>query len=374
MTILWVELAEGEKESLEQASVSAQATAFCVARDRLAQEVFAAAALGGVVVVARAPREASAALGMGADEVIRAGEISTRNVLDAIERARARAAARLSREVHRAAHDDMEPALSELVAGLEQQLSGRLDQAALDMELLATALPALLQMGDELVATAAARPSSEELKMLAARRLTLPHSAKLREALSQIRESLQGAEGTSLVMRGLASSAGPVDRIVAETIDLLRPKLPEGIEVNLQHGPPCHVEHVPALTVALAVATLLARATEALRESGVGRAIIHVRVVEHDEAVVLEVEDQAGGMDGDLRPSLFEAYLTTAPSPRTRLVRMRERIRRCGGDSVVDSDGASTIVRVFFPRSGLELTPKSEDAAERSFPGGAPRT
>lgn len=368
-----MELADGEREVLEHAGQQAGAVVRSVDRDNLAAETFAALALGGVVVVARTGREASTALGMGADEIVRNGEISSSAIAATIDRARTRAAARLSREVHRAAQDDVEPVLSELVGALEQQLSDRLGQAALDLELLATSLPALLQVGDEFVSTASVPPSADELKELAARRLALPQSSALREALAHVQQFVRGAEKTSSTMRGISAhvATGPesIGWLVTRTIEILRPQLPEGVDVRLAVQGAC-AARAPALTVALTVTSLVARAADALREAAALPATIELRVSEHDDAVVLEVQDSVGGADGDLRPSLVEAYLATSPTPRTRLVRLRERIRRCGGDLVVDSDRASTTIRVFFPTRASEVVLGGQDTKDRLLPRG----
>ena len=283
VTLLWIELADGEREVLEEAARDAGATTRRADRDALAAQTFAALVLGGVVVVARTGREASSALGMGADEVVRLGEISRRAVEGAMDRARARAAARRPREGPREAPDPLEPALSERV----------------------------------------------EL-------------------------------------------APPVENIagrVAQTLEVLRLQLPAGMALGLEVQGACGARASGRL-VAATVTALVGRAVEALRDVVGPRRAIHVRVAEHDEAVLLEVRDGAGGADGDLRPSLAEAASGNAPTQRTRLVRLRERIRRCGGDLVVDSDGTSTTVRVFFPARASEPFHEGEDLADCALPGG----
>src|SRR5262249_14325841 len=155
---------------------------------------------GAVVAIARHAREASRLLGMGADEVLRAGEVSPATLTGALDRASARSAARLSREVHRGAHDDVEPALGELVAGLERRLSTQLEEANAELDLLASALG-----------------TKDE------------HAAEVRRALTQLRASVRQARGTSLAMRSLSSHTAvepePVGQIVVQAIDILRPQL-----------------------------------------------------------------------------------------------------------------------------------------------------
>jgi len=366
ITVLWTELAEGELSVVEQAAEGAGASLVRVEPDTVAAHAFAGLAVGAVVAMARSAREASRLLGMGADEVVRVDDVSRETMDGAIARATARAAGRLSREVHRAAHDDVEPALSQLVCALEHQLSGSLGKAALDLELLATSLPTLLAVGDELVASAS-RPggSSEDMKELVARRRALPESSELRRALAHVRESMGRVESTSATMRGLSSEAGvsaeAIGVIVTQTADILRPRLPSGIALSVKTQGPCRA-HAPALTVALTVTALVARAVEALRAKSAAnrtaegaRATIAVRVSEQLGAVVVAVEDTAGGEDTDLRPSQLEAYWATTPTPRTRLVRLRDRVRRCGGDLVVESEPSSTTVRVYFPTTAEEV-------------------
>jgi hypothetical protein len=364
LTILWTELSDRQVEALQGIAAEAHATLLKVDLRAMAPHAHAALALGALVVVVRTPKEASRALGMGADEVAHTGDLSRGALLATIERAGARAAARLSREVHRAAQDDFEPMFSELVEALERQLTGRLGKAALGLELLASSLPALFDLGDDLVASASGKAPSEDVQRLAARRRALPRSPELRQALAQVRESMGSAETTAL--RGLAGGDGapaPIGPLLHQIVDLLRPGLPPGMEVRIAVEGSC-VARVAPLTVALIVAALVALACESLKAAGVTRATIPMEVSERERAVILEVRDRAGRQDEDFRPSLFEAYFATSPTKRTRLARLRERVRRCGGDLVVESDPSETTVRVFLPATDDEVVP--ETAAARA--------
>ena len=355
LTILWTELTDRQVEVLEGIAGEAHATLLKVELGAMAPHAHAALALGPLVVVVRTPREASRALGMGADEVARAGDLSRSALLATIQRAGARAAARLSREVHRAAQDDLEPVFSELVEALERQLTGRLGKAALGLEFLAASLPALFDLGDDLVASASGRAPSEDVQRFAARRRALPRSPELRQALAEVRESMGSAETTAL--RGLAGGDGApaaIGPLLHQIVELLRPGLPPDVEVRIAVDGSC-VARVAPLTVALIVAALVALACESLKAAGVTRATIPMGVSERDGAVLLEVRDRAGGQDEDLRPSLFEAYFATSPTKRTRLARLRERVRRCGGDLVVETDPSGTTVRVFLPATDDEV-------------------
>jgi hypothetical protein len=118
--------------------------------------------------------------------------------------------------------------------------------------------------------------------------------------------------------------------------------------------------------VAPALTALVHQAAEALGEVSGPRAAIQVRLAEHEDTVVLEVQHAAGGAPGDLRPSLVETFLASSATPRTRLVDLRERVRRCGGDLVVDGDHTSTTVRVFFPALASELF--HEGPADHALP------
>jgi hypothetical protein len=284
VTLLWIELADGEREVLEQAVRDAGATMRRADREGLAAQTFAALALGGVVVVARTGREASTALGLGADEVVRLGEISRKAVGGAMDRARARAATRLVREM---------------------------------------------------------RPPSWD----AAETWSPP------------------------ALRGPASSGSPasdpVGRLVAHTVEGLRLGLPAGIKLTLELHGAC-AARTASPQVAPALTALVHQAAEALGEVSGPRAAIQVRLAEHEDTVVLEVQHAAGGAPGDLRPSLVETFLASSATPRTRLVDLRERVRRCGGDLVVDGDHTSTTVRVFFPALASELF--HEGPADHALP------
>ena len=362
LTILWTELSDRQADVLGGIAKETRATLLRVELGAMAPHAHAALALGALIVVVRTPREASRALGMGADEVAHAEDLSRSALLATIERASARAAARLSREVHRAAQDDLEPVFSELVRALEHQLSGRLGKASLGLEVLASSLPALFDLGDDLVASASGQAPSDDVQRLAARRLALPRSPELRQALAQVRESMGSAETTSYALRSLAGGGGalpePIAPLLTQIVELLRPGLPPGTEVRVAVEGRC-AAHVPPLTVALIVASLVALACESLRAAGVARATIPMQVSERGGAVLLEVQDPTGGQDEDFRPMLFEAYFATSPTKRTRLASLRE----------VETDPSGTTVRVFLPATDDELVLEGSDARHGLIPG-----
>ena len=76
LTILWIELADGEEAVLRRAADLYRVELVPVKRYSLASQTFAAVALGPVLFVARTAREASLALRTGVDEVVRTGELT----------------------------------------------------------------------------------------------------------------------------------------------------------------------------------------------------------------------------------------------------------------------------------------------------------
>ena len=360
ITIFWIDVGDEEARVLDRVARAHHASLVPVKLSSLAALTFAALAQGPVVFVARSTQEAGRALGMGVDEVIRVGEIREDTLTETLVRARARASARSAYDLKRGLfQDDDELTLAALTAAFGRQLSRPIASAALECELLEAALGGVLDLGDRFVEGTIRAASTDQARDLAVHRLALTPSHELKQLLADVRAELQRARAIAATLANLAARAeggttAPIARLVTDVVNLIRVDMASSCELSVDVQGDCRVSVAP-ITVAFVVSALLVNAGDAVRVAHRDRGKIAVRVSEQEDAVVVEVEDNGRPIAPDLRPTVFEPYFNLARANRTGLVRVRERMRRCGGDLTVDSDEAGTIVRVLFPTSSDDV-------------------
>ncbi|MGH7293909.1 MAG: sensor histidine kinase, partial [Polyangiaceae bacterium] len=182
---------------------------------------------------------------------------------------------------------------------------------------------------------------------------------------------LRRASTLASTLSTLAGSNGAVfvGKLVRDVVDVMRAELAPwaSIDVNVEGADSVCVAPI---AVAFVVSSLIVNALDAVRASRrEGR--ICVRLAEHEDAVVLEVEDNGKGAAIDLRPGIFDPYFNVERANRTGLVRVLERLRRCGGDVMVDTDPSGTTVRVLFPTSTKDVVFErdGQPSAEGKRPG-----
>src|SRR5215831_1388866 len=98
LTLAWTSLASGERDLLEQRARAMGASVMQVDTATLAASVLPLIARGALIIVVATDREASVALALGVDEVMRCGEITGASLDQAIASANARAAGRAARD------------------------------------------------------------------------------------------------------------------------------------------------------------------------------------------------------------------------------------------------------------------------------------
>jgi signal transduction histidine kinase len=356
LTIFWIDVTDSDAAVLERAVRDHGAAVVHVVMDSLAAQTFAALALGAVVLVARTAKEASRALAMGVDEVVRYGELTDETLVTTIARARAREAARSSYEMRRGLfQDDDELSLASLAAAFGRRLGQPLASASLECEILASSFSALLDTSDQFVESTARMAPNGCAQQLAVRRLALPPSQELVELLGRVQSSLHQASAVTSALTALAAGAAanspiPIRQLVHDVVEVMRADLAPWATITIATQGACAATVAP-ITIALVVSSLLTNAVDSIRagQREVGR--VEVRVSTQEGALVLEVEDNGLMSPSDLRPTLFDPYFGAARLNRTGLLRVRERLRRCGGDLMVDSDMTGTTVRVLLPTS-----------------------
>ena len=371
ITIFWIDITDDEAAILDRVAREHHAHLVPIKFRYLPALTFAALAQGPVVFVARTSQEATQALGIGVDEVIRMGEIRADALTATLARARARAAARSAYDLRRGLfQDDDELALAALSSAFGNQLSKPLASASLECELLESALASVLDVGDKFVECTIRRAEPEQNQDLAVRRLALAPSHELKRLLADVRDGLKHARVLATTLSGLASrttgdGAASITRLVADVVDVMRPDFAPWAVATVNAEGDCRVSVAP-VTVAFVLSALVVNAVDAVRVARREGGRIEVRLSEHEDAVVLEVEDNGRPISADLRPTVFEPYFNLSRANRTGLVRVRERMRRCGGDVTVDSGDSGTTVRVLLPTSSDDALFGAEPTATPS--------
>jgi signal transduction histidine kinase len=272
---------------------------------------------------------------------------------EAVTRARARAAVRASREYRHALLDeDDETALAVLGGALGERLEMPLAMASLDCASVADAMNCLIELDDQFFAWTALVAPSEQLRSLIARRLTAPPAPELKGVLRRLRASIGRAESLVRLLRELTdpkSSRGPlfVATLLADIVDVMRPVIEPSVEISVEAAPDC-VTTASRTTLVVVVGALLSNALDGIRAASRGKGKISLHVFEAEDAIVVEVRDDGREIPADLRPDLMERQLGGA-APRRGLPGLRDRVRRAGGDLLVDSGPAGNSIRVFLP-------------------------
>jgi signal transduction histidine kinase len=360
ITIFWIEVTDEEAQVLERVARGHHASLVAVQMYGLPSIVFAARAQGAVVFVARTAEEATRALGLGADEVIRAGEISEEALTLTLARASARGEARTSYELRRGLfQDDDDLALAALVSAFGRRLADPIATASVGCELLESTLGTILDVDDKFVEWVVRSGVGGEALDLAIRRLAHPSAREVLRVLADVRKELRGAGSLAMSLAELAahaerSGAGSIAALARDVVGVMRDDYSAWAIFTVEVEGPCKVAIAP-VSVAFVLAALIVNAVDAIRGGRKGTGRVEIRLSEHEDAVLLEVQDDGRPVRTDLRPSVLEPYFGVARSDRTGLVRIRERMRRCGGDVQVDSGEGGTTVRVLLPTSTEEV-------------------
>ena len=363
-TIFWIEVTDDEATILDRVAQAKHARLVEAKMYSLAPLTLAATAQGAVVFVARTQQEATRALGMGVDEVIRAGEITEENLAATLERADARAEARASHELRRDGFREQK-ALAALVAAFGRRLEQPLLSAALAQQVLDSALPIVFDVDDRFVEWTVRAAPIEEVRELAIRRLAIVPSSKLIQLVEKVRDGLERAfvlaSALTRLSAGSSTSKVAVGHLVRDIVDVMRPEIAATATIKALVDGACDVTLEPG-TVAFILSALIDSAAEAVRKSQYDGGRIEIRLSEQEDVVVLEVWDNGRRRSADLRPTMFDAYFDPTHPSRGALADLRERLRTCGGELTIDSGEGGTTVRALLPTSSEDVlfTDKAE--------------
>ena len=374
LTIFWTSATEADHRTLEEGTHLYEAQVLRVNSSTLAARALAAVASGPVICIVQTDREAGYALSLGADEVLRTGEVTTNSLATAIARARARATVRSSPEYRRALLDqDDEAAFAILGAALGARLETPLAMASVDCAAVAEAINCLIEVDDQFMAWTALVAPPEHLRSLIARRLTAPTAPELKGVLRRLRASIGRAESLVRLLRdltraGVVGSPVEVSALLMDIVDVMRPITSPWAEVNVECDSAC-VDAALRTTLVVATGVLLAHALDSIRAASRGKGNILVCAFEAEDAVIIEVRDDGREIASDLRPDLLEQRFGDSTGQRRGLPGLRDRIRRAGGDMLVDSDAAGSAIRVFLPSAKTRDAMGLMAAPEPNFVG-----
>jgi signal transduction histidine kinase len=353
LTIFRCVVLASDDEVLASAEREYDARVEAVPLESLRVHALASLARGPVLLVALDDHMATAGLACGVDEVLRAGEITPASLRAAVDRATIRARARASPEFRRALlEEDEDIAFAMLATSIRENLQEPLAMASFDCDLLWASLPPVLAIGDEFSRWAMLSIPTEELRRLVARRAAAPATSEVRDMLDRLRAALARARDVVALVRELAAAGGGAStdcgQLACDVARLLESETAGVARLNAVADGRCRTPVARSAIVVL-LASLIARSLSALRSAHRADGHIHVHVFEAEGAVVLEVRDDGPLTRADLRPEMLEGMLFDTGTHRTGLPALRDRVRRWGGDLLVDTDAEGTSVRAILP-------------------------
>jgi signal transduction histidine kinase len=340
-----------------------------VAPDAMAKAVPPAMARGAVIAIVSNDHAAHRALAYGVDEVVRAAEATDEILTAASERARLRAIGRSN--VRENAPDVDAKAIELLSASVSYRLANPLAVASLNVEVLRAAMGAVTGLAD-----AYARGASDnrglldsEAQRVVALRASAPATPDLHAVVNDLAGALREASSAvahvySLVASDVLDPSCDLTTVVSEVTSLVRGVIERvgDFRVELPADEPCR-STVPRSVVVQALSAVFTNALQAVRGRP-KRGVIVVRVIPRVSAAIIEVTDSGVGMTTAALDHVLEPFCSTPAgrAPGLSLSLVADRIRRAGGDVVLESElGLGTTVRIFLPLK-LRLDAKDPSA------------
>jgi len=326
------------------------------APDALARAVRPALARGAVIAIVGTDQEAHRALALGVDEVVRAQEASGDLLAAASERALLRAIGRSAR----AAPQDVDARAIELLsASVSYRLASPLAVASLNVEILRAAMGAVAGLADAYARAATGKVEllDSEAQRVVALRASAPATPTLHATVHDLAVALReastaAAQVSQLVSPDTLDAVCDLSAVVSEVAQLVRVVIERvgDLRVELPGDEACRCT-VARSVVVQALSALLTNAMQAIRERP-QRGSITVRVEPRVSAAIVEVIDDGIGMAPATVETVLEPFSATRTGESTglSLSMVAERVRRVGGDVVLESElGLGTTVRLFLP-------------------------
>jgi PAS domain S-box-containing protein len=154
--------------------------------------------------------------------------------------------------------------------------------------------------------------------------------------------------------------------VVREVVELFRDKAAEeGIEIRAEIADDVAAAWIDPEGIHSAIANLVSNAVDACMMSEREGCTITVRLLDRDDALVVEVVDTGCGMDYEVKQKAFTSFFTTKASGGTGLglLLTRKIVQQHGGIIDLESrPGVGTTFRIRFPRERLPKPPHTEEA------------
>lgn len=353
LTIFWTTLLDYERVLIQELAELHKARACEVDSAALPQELGPALAQGAVVVIASGDKHASLALSLGADEVIRSGEVTGRILDDAIQRALVRAAARRNRDSQRSliqANERMAFALLAAAIGYE------FNNPAHEPELARAPVEnthRVIDVAQRIAARGAASSLDEPERVASERTSSLSRAAELVELLSR----LGGARGPSDQL--------PISEVLRSFVELMTRYVQPWAALRVSTEGAGYAT-VPRAVLTCALAAVLASAIGQIRGSRRLDGLVEFRSGEREDCVLIEVEHNGEASLSDLRPGMLDVCFGSfgaGPAFGSDLAQVREHLRHVGGELLVDSTESRTLIRIFLPTARPNVQPPAVASA-----------
>jgi hypothetical protein len=299
----------------------------------LRADVALASEKGPVLVVARGAREASYALGLGVDEVIRAQGVTRESLDQAMDRARKRADMRLAyRFGCTAAEYSALRGFGLLITSVLQEVSQPLRLALLKSTILNEEM-ARIQATQHLLGSDADTMPIQRMQTLS--RLATS-ATRMEKLVQQQRCMLERAESFLSVFETCKDDAdegtNDVGVLLGQVAELMRGEVRESADIRVETEHFCIAATSRPFLVCL-VSIVIAQAVDLLRHAGHAKGRVDLRASEAEDVVVVEVE-----------------YAGAPAAPACLLKGVHECLLSIKGDLLIDSNETRTIVRLLLPR------------------------
>lgn len=220
-----------------------------------------------------------------------------------------------------------------------------------------------------------------------------PEGSRVRAHMEQILKAASRAKDLvrqilTFSRRGESEAkAVQINRVVEETVELLRASLPSTIEIREALGVEPGCVWADPTQIHQVVMNLCTNASDAMREEG---GVLEVRVgevevdseraagnpnLESGNYVTLSISDGGHGMDEETKARIFEPFFTTkdvGEGTGLGLATVHGIVIGLGGDIAVESEPQKgTTLHVFLPRTGADATSAASEL--EPAPGGNER-
>jgi hypothetical protein len=323
-----------------------------IAVSSLGREILASMVEGPVVVVVSSRKDASAALSLGADEIVRVAQSVTlrkSTIESAITRACARSGARAA-SASAAPAAAICPALGILMRAVEPRLGRPLATAATACAELAGELTRVVAIADGLVQQVQQGAKREVLNGWFSEVKDYAQATLRIEALATTLE--QEVRRGDAVLKWLGSLAfdswareTDVAQLLESLAEFVQRDLPPSVVCEFVRDRPCSVGVSSRVLLPLVCEAIALAFENILAGSGAGRVTLRTSMADGEAAI--DVADDGPPGSSDLRLTVRDLVLSDERTARLRA--LREQTRRAGGELFVEAECAGNVISFYLP-------------------------